>query len=1593
MSAPTKLKGRYELKEVLAKGGMGVVYRAVDGVMRRQVAIKTLLDMTDSVGLQLFQKECEVLASMTHPNIIEIYDVGEFEEDGAARPYLVMPLLPGVTLDKLIRMSSQRLTVERSVDIACQACRGLQAAHEKGLVHRDIKPSNIFVLEDDSIKIIDFGVAHRIEASRTAGRKGTLLYMAPEQIEMKPVAAVSDIFSVGVVCYEMLTRRRPFERPTESSVADAILHSIPAPASELNPAVSQVVSQAVHKAMAKQPWHRYATAKEFAETLQKALRNEPIEIFNSARMRPRLQRAQETLERGDCQYASEIVGELEGEGHLDPAIRELRKRIDEAIRRKSILHLLDTAHSRIETEEYPLALQRIYEVLQLDPANVEAQNLKATIEHKRTERDLEEWFRLAAQHLERSDFGHAREALQRLLQLRPKEGRALQLLSEVNRLEHEHTRARQEKEQLYQAAVAADQLGDVSAALSKLERVLDLDRRVPDAANPERSANYQNLYNKVRSEHEGLQQAYAEAKHKLEAGDFSAALTICTDQLAKYPDNALFQALKIDVAEQYRQALSARIAETDRKVDSEPDLDQRIAILEDAVRINPGERHFEQLLQRTRDKHNLIESIVLRARTHERQEQFNEALSQWEIVKTIYDRYPGLSMEVDRVVRRRDQHLRSEARNRWVEQIDRMLEARDYDHALALLAEAQTEHPGDGELAQLEKLAHQGLEKSAEAQRLVSAGQQECAAGRHAEGLAMLNRAYQLDDRNAQVGTALRGALVEQARGLTGLAPAEAETLLRQALSIDPEDSGAKSLLSALEDRRRQEVVDRCVTEVRQLQSQGDLESAATLVEQGLLTFPSEARLVKLHSSIKKGIEEVRRREAEESRRHQPDAATNLDGPTLRTDPDHLDDITQIYAMPEDRRSSEHPAIPVDESQEGRRTAPSVEPPQGELRVPSAPGRPHGPSLLIAQRRLWAAGALAAFAVLLLFFVVSRVSTRKPPPIVSVPSRQGTLEITTSPPGAAISVNGKPIGIATGALQVPLDSGPAEIEAKLSGYQTFTRTIDLARGTHVPVALPLVPILALKLLLPADGRVAIDNEEPVVVEDGQLSREFGLGSHTVKVNTERNGAVAFAFEVRQEGPAVITEPPNSQQVSTLLISNFGGQARIYTGAASVDVTLDGQPLGQVDRNGLDLPNPTLGNHELALGGARDLRKHSIEIGAERNLTVIIESEPNTGTLLVQTNEDDVAISVITNGREVKRGNSEKGTFRVANLKAGKYVVRAAKESFGADFNEQPVEIQKGEDKRVSFQFRRRPQNASASIRLTPGSELLVDGNSLGATQEDTRIVRDLKAGAHTFRAQKGKQFQPGQKTIELAPGQNAELDLRLTGLPVPVEIKRAPQGSTVTYTRAGDPAVRIFTGTRQDLPEGDYKFMADADGYLQRVANEHVSWDSLHAIDLMQSPAPLPLKIADWGRGVWAEKSGYAERTSAGFILFPKPLSYVQFTIHSQGGKNHAQWFLNYVNEKNYVRCEISDDGFQALRLFEGQSPEILARKKGVAVSQWYTIRILARSDGATISLLKGADWEVLGEVAATGLATTKFGFFVPEGQQLLVANFSGRAF
>jgi tetratricopeptide (TPR) repeat protein len=256
--------------------------------------------------------------------------------------------------------------------------------------------------------------------------------------------------------------------------------------------------------------------------------------------------------------------------------------------------------------------------------------------------------------------------LQNVLQLRPKEARALQLIAEVDRQEQEYNKLRQEKAQIHRAAMEAWQKGDVSNALTKLAVVLELDRRAPDISTPEGSATYQGFYNEVRSEHDAMNTAYAEARKQLAERNVSKALSVCETYLAKYPTNAIFQALKYDIEEQQRQELSAYVASVDRQVDAEPDLDKRVNILKEALDLHPDETHFERALRLVKDKRDLVNSIVARAHHHEQEGAFSDALNDWEILRTIYSQYPGLKFEVERLQKRREQQSRSAAKTQLV---------------------------------------------------------------------------------------------------------------------------------------------------------------------------------------------------------------------------------------------------------------------------------------------------------------------------------------------------------------------------------------------------------------------------------------------------------------------------------------------------------------------------------------------------------------------------------------------------------------------------------------------------------------------------------------------------------------------------------------------------------------------------------------------------------------------------------------------------------------------------------------------------------------------------------------------------------------
>ncbi len=261
------LNGRYRLLEVAGEGGMAVVWRAEDVLLARTVAIKLLRDQyaADPDFVARFRSEGRAAAALNDPGIVGVYDVGE---DGG-RHYLVMEYVAGRDLKSLIRAEAP-LAPERAVAIGATVARAVAAAHEVGLVHRDIKPQNVLIAPDGRMKVTDFGIARAASAVGTTAPGivlGTVHYLAPEQAIGEPATFASDVYALGVVLYEMLSGRVPFEADSAVGVAMKIAHEAPEPLSRLNPRVPPVLVGIVDRAMARQPTARYPDAAAMADAL------------------------------------------------------------------------------------------------------------------------------------------------------------------------------------------------------------------------------------------------------------------------------------------------------------------------------------------------------------------------------------------------------------------------------------------------------------------------------------------------------------------------------------------------------------------------------------------------------------------------------------------------------------------------------------------------------------------------------------------------------------------------------------------------------------------------------------------------------------------------------------------------------------------------------------------------------------------------------------------------------------------------------------------------------------------------------------------------------------------------------------------------------------------------------------------------------------------------------------------------------------------------------------------------------------------------------------------------------------------------------
>ncbi|MBE4734798.1 Stk1 family PASTA domain-containing Ser/Thr kinase [Streptomyces caniscabiei] len=282
MEEPRRLGGRYELGQVLGRGGMAEVYLAMDTRLGRTVAVKTLrADLARDPTFQArFRREAQSAASLNHPAIVAVYDTGEDYIDGVSIPYIVMEYVEGSTLRELLH-SGRKLLPERAMEMTIGILQGLEYAHRNQIVHRDIKPANVMLTRNGQVKVMDFGIARAMGDSgmtmtQTSAVIGTAQYLSPEQAKGEQVDARSDLYSTGCLLYELLTVRPPFVGDSPVAVAYQHVREEPQPPSVFDPEITPEMDAIVLRALVKDPDYRYQSADEMRADIEACLDGQPV---------------------------------------------------------------------------------------------------------------------------------------------------------------------------------------------------------------------------------------------------------------------------------------------------------------------------------------------------------------------------------------------------------------------------------------------------------------------------------------------------------------------------------------------------------------------------------------------------------------------------------------------------------------------------------------------------------------------------------------------------------------------------------------------------------------------------------------------------------------------------------------------------------------------------------------------------------------------------------------------------------------------------------------------------------------------------------------------------------------------------------------------------------------------------------------------------------------------------------------------------------------------------------------------------------------------------------------------------------------------
>ena len=876
----TKL-GKYEIKSELGKGGMSIVYLAEDPRIGRQVAIKLMSPEVagDPEMLKRFYREAQAAGQLRHPNTVTIYDIDE--DQGV--PYIAMEFLEGEDLSKVIA-NKRDVPVVAKLDYVIQACRGLHYAHQHGVVHRDIKPSNIVVLKDGLVKIVDFGIARLGGGTMTrAGAVlGTMMYMSPEQISGKPVDARSDIFALGVILYELLCFRMPFEAPDVPAMLYKILYEAPVPMGEHWPDCPEPVQHIVDKALEKDREQRYQSAEELEIDLRSAadsLKQESLDVY--------LKEARRSVDGGSLVHAKDClhkVLEIDTR-HIEAKslMQQVQKQLHAQQQAEKIQLFLRNANESLQAQQYDEAVSWFDQVLRLDAAHAEAQKKKQiAVDTRDRIAKVRQYLEAGDARAADRDFAAAQKEFQAVLALEPGHEQAKKQLAYVTQELEEQERSRSVQEYTEQAkTLILDR--KFTAALDLIGKVKEIDTLNLEVESLAKMAEAARQKEQRARE---LEQRLGEVQKALDAQDFVEALALADTLLQEFPDEPKVLKLHAQALDRADTQRKRRHVEEQLKVARDlmekNDYAAAITVLEGAMESVPDDPRLGSFLatvreqQQQAERETVVKEAVRQANEHLRAKNYPAALAALEAAHGRAGTSPQLAELIQFARQQQREQQRQERLRHVLTQAQKFASEDNFSEALRVLEGVPAEIKGDEVSAQLATVREQQQKFEQRREATAKHALELLEAGEAAESVALLDaapRVYFKDDNFQKLYARCRETLQrvnflreaeEQFNHLLGTEELDsAQSVLQQALGAYPDDKALLGLQRRLREeqfrlgeRRWRGVID----DAKMALGRMEHDRAAKLLASLPLDSPDFPQLAEEAKAL---LEETRRKAAE----------------------------------------------------------------------------------------------------------------------------------------------------------------------------------------------------------------------------------------------------------------------------------------------------------------------------------------------------------------------------------------------------------------------------------------------------------------------------------------------------------------------------------------------------------------------------------------------------------------------------------------------------------------------------------------------------------------------------------------------------------